>query len=237
MFTNEPCYIVTYMKSLVHEKENAIALRRKGLSYNEILKQIPVAKSTLSLWLKDLPLTKSEKDVLKDKTSNNISRGRIKAAAELRNRRLQREKEWLFQAREIFNSFADDPLFHAGIALYWAEGAKTSNYWMLINTDADIIRVMNTWLKKYLGASEEDIYFRLYLHKPYADGRCEEWWLNKLQTSKERFLKTVLKDTLHKSKQKSGHYGCLRIEVRKSKRLLFMMKVFQNLAVEYYQKQ
>ena len=53
------------MKELVHYKAKAVALRKKGLSYNDILKQVPVAKSSLSLWLKDLPLTKSEKKVLK----------------------------------------------------------------------------------------------------------------------------------------------------------------------------
>jgi orotate phosphoribosyltransferase-like protein len=52
------------MKKLVQEKEKAVELRRKGLSYKEILKQVPVAKSSLSLWLKDLPLTKDEKTVI-----------------------------------------------------------------------------------------------------------------------------------------------------------------------------
>ena len=54
------------MKKMVQEKETAVALRKKGLSYNEILKRIPVAKSSLSLWLRDLPLTKDEKRILND---------------------------------------------------------------------------------------------------------------------------------------------------------------------------
>ena len=40
------------------EKAKAIRLRRKGKSYNEILEKVPVAKSTLSRWLRDVSLAK-----------------------------------------------------------------------------------------------------------------------------------------------------------------------------------
>lgn len=225
------------MKSLVQEREKAIELRRKGLSYNEILRHIPVAKSSLSLWLKELPLTKSEKDVLKKRKDSNISRGRIKAAAELRKRRLNREEESTKRAINLFDIYKNEPLFHTGIALYWAEGAKTSNRWSLINTDVDLIKVMVYWLKEYLEVGREDINFRLFIHKPYADGSCETWWKTKLGVGDAEFLKTIYKDTKHKVKQKPGHHGCLRIEVKNSKQMFFMMKVFKNLTVEYYGKQ
>ena len=38
------------------EKQRALALRRQGWSYNDILKEVGVSKSTLSLWLRDVPL-------------------------------------------------------------------------------------------------------------------------------------------------------------------------------------
>lgn len=42
------------------EKLKAIKLRREGLSYREILRYVPVAKSTLSLWLRDVGLAKRQ---------------------------------------------------------------------------------------------------------------------------------------------------------------------------------
>jgi transposase-like protein len=43
------------------EREEAIRLRVEGrYSYSEILEQVRVSKSTLSLWLRDYPLTKEE---------------------------------------------------------------------------------------------------------------------------------------------------------------------------------
>lgn len=41
-------------------KELARSLRRKGLSYSEIRTEIPLAKSTVSNWCKDIGLTKSQ---------------------------------------------------------------------------------------------------------------------------------------------------------------------------------
>jgi transposase len=45
-------------------KRIAIQLRREGYSYSEILKKVPVAKSTLSLWLRSVNLTNSQKQKL-----------------------------------------------------------------------------------------------------------------------------------------------------------------------------
>ncbi len=60
------------------QKEKAIALRRKGLSYSEILKEIPVAKSTLSLWLRSVGLAKKQKQRLTEKKRLGQLRGALK---------------------------------------------------------------------------------------------------------------------------------------------------------------
>ena len=225
------------MKKLVQEKENAIALRKKGLSYNQILKQVPVAKSSLSLWLKDLPLTPSEKQTLKKRVDKNISHGRIKAAAEIRKNRLSRERIWVTEATELFIKYTEEPMFHAGIAMYWAEGAKTSTTWMIVNTDVDVLILMRKWVKKYLQIEDRNIFHRLFIHQIYDSGQYEKWWQHKLSVSSSQFLKTVYKHTKHKTKLKKAHQGCLRVELRNSKEYLFKMKVLKNLSIEYYSKQ
>ena len=57
------------------EKELAIKLRRRGLSYNEILRKVPVAKSSLSLWLKSVGLAKKQKQRLTKKKLAAARRG------------------------------------------------------------------------------------------------------------------------------------------------------------------
>ena len=56
-------------------KSKAIELRKQGFSYSEILKQIPVAKSTLSVWLKNVGLSKKQKQKL---TKKKIGKRRLK---------------------------------------------------------------------------------------------------------------------------------------------------------------
>jgi hypothetical protein len=224
------------MKTLVQEKEKAIALRKKGYSYREIMSQVPVAKSSLSLWLKDLPLTKSEKEVLKKRTSKNISHGRIKAASELRKRRLERESVWFAEARQIFQEHKNEPFFHTGVALYWAEGAKRVTQWSFSNSDHEMIEVVVTWLEKYCYIKRSTLYYRLYIHKPYAHENCEGFWRQKIKATSDQFMKTIYKPTQLGIKKRPDYKGCLKIELRKSKHLLCKMKFWQNMLVEDYKK-
>jgi orotate phosphoribosyltransferase-like protein len=45
-------------------KNKAIQLRKEGNSYSEILREISVARSTLSLWLRSVNLSKRQKQNL-----------------------------------------------------------------------------------------------------------------------------------------------------------------------------
>lgn len=221
------------MKALVQEKQKAIELRKKGLSYKEILAEVPVAKSSLSLWLRDLPLTRDERVVLKKRLTSNISRGRIKAASELRKRRLEREAVWFEDAKNTFDMYKNEPFFHTGIALYWAEGAKRVTQWSFMNSDVQMIHIMMAWLKKYCNIDTSSLFFRLYIHKPYAHEGCEVWWADNLRVGSDQFVKTIYKPTQLGIKKRPNYKGCLKIEVRKSKGLLCKMKFWTNMLVEY----
>lgn len=59
----------------INNKEKAISLRKQGLSYSEILKRIPIAKSTLSLWLHNIGLSKKQYQRLTEKKLAAMRRG------------------------------------------------------------------------------------------------------------------------------------------------------------------
>jgi len=224
------------MKALVQEKEKAIAMRKNGYSYNEILSVVPVAKSSLSLWLKDLPLTKDEKKVLKKRTDSNISHGRIKAASELRKRCLEREQEYLSEATTEFNKYCKNPLFHVGIALYWAEGAKRSNMFQFMNSDEKMNDLLLRWIETFTEYKRSDLGYRLYLHHPFIHDNWEVWWQKKLNVPEGAFKKTVIKPTQLGIKKRPNYKGCLRIEVPRSTKLLIKMKFWINMMVVLYEK-
>jgi len=225
------------MKSLVREKELAIELRKRGHSYSEILQKVKVAKSSLSLWLKDLPLTAREKGILKKRKNSNISRGRIKASSVLHTNRLVREKGWLEEAQQEFAIHKNEPLFHTGVSLYWAEGAKRSNQFLFVNTDRDMHEVVLQWLEKYTRYARNDCGYRLFIHKLYSQEDCEGYWSNALKVSRDRFKITVFKKTTKTSKIRPQYKGCLRIEVPRSRELLCKMKFWKNMMVDSYSKE
>ena len=61
----------------IEEKNKAIELRKQGLSYKEILEQISVAKSSLSLWLRNVGLSKKQKQRLTKKKIASALRGAL----------------------------------------------------------------------------------------------------------------------------------------------------------------
>lgn len=222
---------------LVQEKEKAVQLRKKGLSYNEILEHVDVAKSSLSLWLKDFPLTNDEKHSLKDRKIGNVTRGRLRASATHTRNRLLRERGYYEEAKEEFARHALDPLFHIGISLYWAEGAKRNNQFLFMNSDDEMIEVVVTWLERYVGYKRLQLRYRLYIHKPYAYENLEKFWMNKLGVTELQFTKTIYKPTGLGIKKRPQYKGCLRIEVPKSHKLLCKMKFWQSMQVECLKKQ
>lgn len=224
------------MRSLVHEKQEAFRLRKDGYSYGEILEKIPVAKSTLSAWLKNMPLTDSEKTILKRRKDSNISIGRIRAAASLHDLRITRDKLLLEKAREEFKQYRMNPFFHVGLALYWAEGSKRSNMFIFTNSDSDMMFVMLNWIELFLGVAREKIHARLYIHKPYAHENCEQYWSKATGIPIENFRKTVYKPTSLLIKKRPNYKGCLRIEIGKVS--YFRKYIFwQSMMLEDYRKQ
>ena len=224
------------MKKLVHERKLAEDLRRKGLSYKEIIAKVPVAKSTLSSWLKPMPLSQYEKKVLRKRVYSNISKGRAKAAATNRKNRLQREKIVFDAAKREYDKYASEPLFATGVALYWAEGAKRQSMFHFMNSDEKMIETMLCWLEKYNNLYRKDLYFRLFLHLPYKDENWEQWWAKELGVPLSNFKKTIIKPSGLGVKKRPSYKGCLRVEVPKSKSLLFKTKVWIKMMVDDYKK-
>jgi len=138
------------MKQVV--KKQVINLRKQGLTYNEILEVVPVAKSTLSLWLHEVGLTKSQHQRITLKKIEAAKRGGRKRFNE-RVLKTQRIKE---KANKEARVRISDPLWLCGVMLYWAEGSKEKTWRpsgkvVLNNMDPLMIALFKRWLLKYCG--------------------------------------------------------------------------------------
>jgi hypothetical protein len=103
-----------------HERIEALRLRRAGASYQAILSELGVARSTLWRWLKAEGLVETQPQRLTEARRQ----AQRKAATVNHERRLQRTQAIVEQAKRDIPSLSGRELFLIGVALYWAEGTK-----------------------------------------------------------------------------------------------------------------
>lgn len=208
------------------EKNKAVALRMKGYSYSEILERIPVAKSTLSLWLHDVGLSKRVQHVMTEKKILAAKRGG--AARKLQADRL-RSGIYAKSEKEI-GKISKRELWLIGAALYWADGTKekpsrSGSGVQFINSDPIMVKLFLKWLNEICHIKEEDIRISFYIHDTCRD-KVEEsisYWVEKVGIVRTQFNKIYFKKGNIKTRRQNignQYYGIVSISVSKSSELL-----------------
>jgi hypothetical protein len=205
------------------EKEVAIELRKQGYSYSEILKKIPVAKSTLSLWLRSVGLAKRQKQRLSEKKRA----GQLKGAQTKREQRILLSEKIKSEAAKEVGKISKRELWLIGIALYWAEGTKQkesnpSQKVRFINSDPLMIKLFLKWLTEICSIPLENLNFEIYIHETANIEKAKKYWSNVLNLPIIKFQKVRLKKHKIKTNRKSinkNYYGLLAINVKRSTNL------------------
>lgn len=217
----------------VQLKNKAIELRKKGLSYREIMGELNIAKSTVSYWLRDIQLTEKQNIDLRNRLTDKISRGRLQTSIALRAKRMVRENKVFKEAEEEFKRFVKDPFFCIGVSLYWAEGAKKNSYFAFVNSDPNMLVFMVKWIKKYLVSDASLLKYRLFIHTPYKEENLEEFWAKLLGIQAKSFHRTIYKPTPHLIKKNLAYKGCFRVDITRID-VLRKVVAWQKLLIQYY---
>jgi hypothetical protein len=221
------------MYSRVQLKNMAINLRKLGYSYNEIINELEVPKSTLSYWLKDINLTEQQNIDLNNRLKDRVARGRLRTGIALKARRIFRENKTIKEAENDFQKYISEPFFSAGILLYWAEGTKKDTTFSFTNSDPRMVVLMVKWIKKYLILDSSLLKYRLFIHYPYRSENCEEYWAKLLDVDVNTFQKTIYKPTPHDIKKNNEYKGCIRVSITRVDPLRRVM-AWQKLLIKYY---
>ncbi len=210
------------MKNVLREK--AIKLRRNGLSYSEIRKQVKVSKSSLSLWLRSVGLTKRQKQKLTEKKWAAIRKGLEK----WRNQRISKTKIVNKEAIDQINRVKEtnEKLWLMGIMLYWAEGAKEKPYKLgqpvsFSNSDYRMINIYLKWLSTCLNVPADKIDVDIYIHENNAHrvSEVKSFWSTVTGLPIKKFDKIYYKKHQIKTIRRNtscSYHGLLRIKVAKS---------------------
>lgn len=200
------------MKAKEELREQAVALRKKGLSYNEIRKEVPVSKSTLSLWLKSVPLAEVHRKRLYTKKIEFLSRG-----AQSQKERRKREIEGIIQAAksEMATPVSEEAYKLFGAALYWAEGTKGGRF-EITNSDPLFILFMTKWIYRVLQIPPEQLKARLNIYPQQNDKEIKKFWSTLCSIPVENFGKSYIKPPNKGYKKNTLYYGTIKIVIPRS---------------------
>lgn len=207
------------------EKLKAVELRRRGLSYSEILAQIPVAKSSLALWLQSVGLSKKQKQRLTDKKLASARRGALKK----KEQRIQRTMSIKTRAEGEIGQLSKRELWLIGVALYWAEGAKEkewsfSSQARFSNSDPNMIGFFMFWLLEVCKISKDRISPDIYIHESHRDRIASviKFWSKEISFPVDKFKHVYFKKNKINTKRKNigdKYYGVLRLNILASSEL------------------
>jgi hypothetical protein len=192
-------------------KIKAINFRNKGLSYNNIRDELNISKSTLSYWLKDIPLSAKQRKRLYTKQILNLSRG----PQSQKERRMKEVAKIIGEAeKEIQMPLSFETYRFLGAALYWSEGNKT-NQFAITNSDPYFIVFMVRWFEKIFGVPSQKLKARLNIYSQQNDLKMKQFWSQLTNIPIENFGKSFVKPKNKGYKKNNLYYGTIRIRVPK----------------------
>jgi transcriptional regulator with XRE-family HTH domain len=206
-------------RAKVAARERARELRADGWSYNAIAVELGVAKSSVSVWCRDIVLTEEQREAL----MLPVAEARLKRAATARAMRIRRTEVIQDAAASEIGHVSDRELFLIGVTLYWAEGSKakpwrTGERVSFINSDVSVVRVCVAWLR-LLGLGADDLVFRVAIHETADAGVATRAWAEVLAVDPASFRRPTLKrhkPTTVRQNVGDSYIGCLIVQVRRS---------------------
>jgi predicted transcriptional regulator len=205
------------------EKEKARVLRKKGYSINQIVKIAGLTKSSVSLWVRDIVLTSSQKKKISEngRSIESVERRRV-------NRLLNedaRRQIIIDEAKKDFSCISLEQLKLIGIMLYLGEGGKTKRGCARIsNSDPVVIKIMMRFFREVCGVPEDR--FRGNIHTfTHADViKTEKYWSKVTGIPIKQFHKTYIKlSSASLQKRYTLPYGTFSIYISDTKLFLTIM--------------
>ncbi|MDX3851365.1 hypothetical protein [Streptomyces sp. AK02-01A] len=198
-------------------REKARELRREGLTYDQIQLELGCSKSSISLWVRDLPKPERRDSVEQAKLA---ARKRWDHELAVREERRRRTKA---AATNDIGAMSERELFLLGVGLYWAEGSKAKQHRpqervTFINSDPHMIEVFFAWLD-LLGVSRDRLRYQVQIHESANVSAAERFWAGVAGVDVEALGKTTLKRHNPKTVRKNvgeDYRGCFAIRVLRS---------------------
>lgn len=215
------------MKRKVKEKLRAISLREKGYSLNEIVNKLDVAKSSVSLWVRNVALTNKARNRLLTK----IRLGQLVAAENARRKTQEVLKEHFSEALRNLSSLRINRISAKTFCslLYCCEGAKSLYSGVqFTNSDPQLVKTFLNLLRQSFDINEEKFRVCVHLHDYHNKYKQIKFWSEITGIDHNQFIKPFYKKNVGKRIRKD-YNGCVSIRYHSAdigRQLLMTGKAF-----------
>ncbi len=193
----------------IKEKQKAIELRSKGFSLNEIKDRIAASKSTISLWVRDIELSK----IAQARIEGRMTKGQIASRISKRKQTLLREEYSTEVAQKLIKNIRIDKNHQKAYCamIYYCEGVKDVRSGVrFTNSDSGLIRLFMTFLRKSFFVDEKKFRACIHLHSYHDENEQLKFWSKTSNIPVRQFVKSYHKKHSGQYK-KEGYQGCVSI--------------------------
>ena len=194
----------------VHAKMLALEMRKAGHSYNYIAPRVGVSKSTVGMWVADIPYVPNAETIARI--------GKARAASGAAKNKIMRDsfEQARLEALRDMGEISNRDLLMLGLGLYIGEGAKSSSATCFVNANVATMRLIINWFTKAMGMRPEHIRIRLHLYPDSDLERCHNYWSSQTGIPQDQFQRPVIDRRLNKKAVKNGKlpYGTAHLTIR-----------------------
>jgi len=216
--------------------KECIRLRKQGLSYSEIRKIVPVAKSTLQNWLvlAGLTLTKEHVEI---QIKKRLEKRQIATEASRIIRQRNKERT-ISQTLDLHKKYFNDPFYNYGIALYESEGSKGTSC-KFSNSDYRVILVFVKFMEKYFFCNRlQNMGFEIYVHETRKKDlkRIINFWSEKLNIPHKTFKIYWKRNKILRKRNNLDYVGQMLVKTKGKKLMGSKIQVISDIILKKYQK-
>ncbi len=212
-------------------KAQVINLRKSGFSISELSNKFGVSKSTVSTWVKNIPLSIKAKA----RIDSLYTAGQVKSQEIIRQKTLNKIAEADLFAISLLKgiNITQNHSVLIAVMLWWCEGNKDiSSSVSFTNSDPDLVKTYISLLRKGFDLDEQKFRILMHLHDYHVELKERRFWSEITGIAQDKFYKSHLKLSNHAFK-KDGYHGCIKIQYNDRKLARNMHSIAKRFMERY----